>query len=106
MSRDGRVSYAVLALAGASDAARIANFDAIRGDFAAAGLTVRAGGQVPTEAAIDKEVTSDIGRAEAIPMPVLLVLLLVIFGSLAAASLPLAIGAPSASPGRLPRCGC
>jgi RND superfamily putative drug exporter len=42
--------------------------------------------------AIGKQVTSDIGRAEGISMPVLLILLLVIFGSLAAASLPLAIG--------------
>src|SRR6202042_128428 len=39
-----------------------------------------------------KQVTSDIGRAEGISMPLLLILLLVIFGSLAAASLPLAIG--------------
>jgi trehalose monomycolate/heme transporter len=93
VSPDGRVTYAALELAGSSDAARIKNFDAIQGDFAAPGLTVTAGGQIPTEAAINKEVTSDIGRAEAISMPALLILLLVIFGSLAAASLPLAIGA-------------
>jgi trehalose monomycolate/heme transporter len=91
-SADGRVTYAVLELAGASDTARIANYKAIAGDFAATGLTVQAGGQIPTEAAINKRVTSDIGRAEGISMPVLLVLLLIIFGSLAAASLPLAIG--------------
>jgi trehalose monomycolate/heme transporter len=91
-SADGRVSYAVLELAGGSDTTRIANFDAIKADFSARGLTVQAGGQVPTEAAINKQVTSDIGRAEAISMPVLLVLLVVIFGGLAAASLPLAIG--------------
>jgi uncharacterized membrane protein YdfJ with MMPL/SSD domain len=93
VSPDGRVTYAVLELAGRSDAARIKDFNAIQDDFAAPGLTVAAGGQIPTEAAINKEVTSDIGRAEAISMPVLLILLLVIFGSLAAASLPLAIGA-------------
>ncbi len=71
---------------------KIKSFDAIQRDLSAPGLTVQAGGQIPTEAAINKEVTSDIGRAEGISMPVLLVLLLVIFGSLAAASLPLAIG--------------
>ncbi len=49
------------------------------------------GGQIPTEA-INKQVSSDIGRAEAISPPVLLILLTVIFGSLAAASLPVAIG--------------
>jgi uncharacterized membrane protein YdfJ with MMPL/SSD domain len=88
----GRVSYAVLELAGGSDAARIKNFEAIENDLAAPGLTVRAGGQIPTEAAINKQVSSDIGRAEGISLPVLLILLAVIFGSLAAASLPLAIG--------------
>jgi uncharacterized membrane protein YdfJ with MMPL/SSD domain len=88
----GHVSYAVLELAGGSDAARIKSFEAIENDFAAPGLTVRAGGQIPTETAINKQVSSDISRAEAISLPVLLILLTVIFGSLAAASLPLAIG--------------
>lgn len=92
VSSDGRVTYAVLDLAGGSDPARIKSFEAIQGDLTAPGLTVLAGGQIPTEAAISHEVTSDIGRAEAISMPALLILLLVIFGSLAAASLPLAIG--------------
>jgi len=89
---NGRVTYALLELAGDGDAAKIKNFDAIQHDLSAPGLTVQAGGQIPTEAAINKEVTSDIGRAEGISLPVLLVLLLVIFGSLAAASLPLAVG--------------
>src|SRR5436853_53456 len=57
------------------------------------GLTERVGGQIPTELAINEEVKADIGRAEGISMPALLILLLVIFGSLAAASMPLAIGA-------------
>ncbi|HEY2640278.1 MAG TPA: MMPL family transporter [Streptosporangiaceae bacterium] len=92
VSANGKVTYAVLVLAGTSDSARIKNFNAIKADLTAPGLTVQAGGQIPTEAAINKEVTADIGRAEGISMPVLLVLLAVIFGSLAAASLPLAIG--------------
>jgi uncharacterized membrane protein YdfJ with MMPL/SSD domain len=92
VSANGRVTYALLELAGDSDAAKIKNFDAIQQDLSAPGLTVQAGGQIPTEAAINKEVTSNIGRAEGISLPVLLVLLLVIFGSLAAASLPLAVG--------------
>jgi trehalose monomycolate/heme transporter len=91
-SSNGRATYAVLELAGGSDTARTSNFKAIEGDFAVPGLTVQTGGQIPTQAAINKQVTSDIGRAEGLSMPVLLILLLVIFGSLAAASLPLAIG--------------
>src|SRR6266568_4605865 len=92
VSASGRETYAVLELTGGSDAARIKSFDAIRAKLAAPGLTEQAGGQIPSEGAINKEVTSDIGRAEAFSMPVLLILLLVIFGGLAAASLPLAIG--------------
>jgi trehalose monomycolate/heme transporter len=92
VSASGRQTYAVIELAGADDAARIKSFDAIAGQLAAPGLTDRAGGQIPTEEAINKDVTSDIGRAEGFSLPVLLVLLLVIFGGLAAASLPLAIG--------------
>ena len=92
VSANGKVTYALLELAGNGDAAKIKSFDAIRQDFSAPGLTVQAGGQIPTEAAITKEVTSDIGRAEGISLPVLLVLLLIIFGSLAVASLPLAVG--------------
>ena len=91
-STDGHQTYAVLRLAGADDAAQIKSFDAIKNKLAAPGLTERAGGQIPTEEAINKQVTADIGRAETISMPVLLIMLLLIFGSLAAASLPLAIG--------------
>jgi len=92
ISASGRQTYAVLELAGGSDAARIKSFDAISGRLAVPGLTERAGGQIPTEETINKQVKNDIGRAEALSMPILLLLLLVIFGSLAAASLPLAIG--------------
>ncbi len=89
---NGHATYVALQLAGGSDSARLDTYADIQGKLAAPGLTSRVGGQVPTFAAINKEVKADIGRAEAISLPVLLVLLLVIFGSLAAASLPLAIG--------------
>jgi trehalose monomycolate/heme transporter len=98
VSADGRVTYAGIELAGSSDSARTANYDAIKNDFSAPGLTVGVGGQIPTEAAINKEVSSDIGRAEGISLPVLLILLTIIFGSVVAASLPVAIGGGSHSP--------
>ena len=47
---------------------------------------------MPTEVAIDNEVTANIARAEGISLPVLLILLVVIFGGVVAASLPVAIG--------------
>jgi RND superfamily putative drug exporter len=88
----GHETYAVLRLAGADDAAQLKTYESISGKLAVPGLTTQAGGQIPTEQAINSQVKSDIGRAEGLSMPVLLILMLVIFGSLAAASLPLAIG--------------
>ena len=97
VSTDRHSTYAVLQLTGADDAARHQTYDAIKNDLnpaslAAGGVTARVGGNVPMEVAINNEVTADIAKAEGFSMPVLLILLLVIFGSLAAASLPVAIG--------------
>src|ERR1700735_2086956 len=75
VSASGHQAYAVIELAGGSDAARIQSFDAIKGSLAAPGLSAVAGGQIPTEAAINKQVTSDIGRGGGLSLPVLLVLL-------------------------------
>ena len=100
VSTDRHATYAVLQLTGADDAARHTSYDAIKNDLtpqgpailAAGGVTARIGGNVPMEVAVNSEVTADIAKAEGFSMPVLLILLLVIFGSLAAASLPLVIG--------------
>jgi trehalose monomycolate/heme transporter len=103
VSADGRQTYAVIELAGASDTARQRNYDAIKTDLSAsgpaaagltaAGLSSQVGGVVPTNETIGQQTTASITRAEGLSFPILLILLLVIFGGLAAASLPLAIGA-------------
>ena len=97
VSTDRHSTYAVIQLTGADDAARHQTYDAIKTELtpatlAASGVTARVGGNVPIEVAINSEVSADIAKAEGFSMPVLLILLLVIFGSLAAASLPVAIG--------------
>jgi trehalose monomycolate/heme transporter len=97
ISTDRHSTYAVLQLTGTDDAARHQTYDVIKGELtppslAASGITARVGGNVPMEVAINSEVTADIAKAEGFSMPVLLILLLLIFGSLAAASLPVAIG--------------
>jgi trehalose monomycolate/heme transporter len=97
VSTDRHSTYAVLQLTGADDAARHQSYDAIKNDLipaslAADGVTARVGGNVAMEVAVNSEVSADIAKAEGFSMPVLLILLLVIFGSLAAASVPLAIG--------------
>jgi trehalose monomycolate/heme transporter len=97
VSTDRHATYAVLQLTGADDAARHTTYDAIKADLtpaslAADGVTARVGGNVPFEVAVNSEVSADIAKAEGFSMPVLLILLLVIFGSLAAAWIPVAIG--------------
>jgi uncharacterized membrane protein YdfJ with MMPL/SSD domain len=93
VSASGRQTYAVIELAGASDTARQNSYDAIKSELGAPGLRSQVGGVVPTDETIDQQTTASISRAEGLSFPILLVLLLVIFGSLTAASLPLAIGA-------------
>ena len=88
----GHETYAVLRLAGGDEGAQMTTYQAISGKLAVPGLTTHVGGSIPTFQTINTEVKSDIGRAEGLSMPLLLILMLVIFGSLAAASLPLAIG--------------
>ena len=85
-------TYAVLQLAGGSDQARTKSYDAIKSGLSPPGLRTAVGGTIPTAESINNQVKADIGRAELFSMPVLLILLLLIFGSLTAAVLPLAIG--------------
>jgi trehalose monomycolate/heme transporter len=97
VSTDRHATYAALQLTGADDAGRHKTFDAIKDQLTppsltAAGLTAQVGGNVATEVAINSEVTANIGKAEGFSLPVLLILLLVIFGSLGAAWIPVAIG--------------
>jgi trehalose monomycolate/heme transporter len=93
VSADGHDTYAVLELKGSSDGARQDSYDAMKNALAAPGLQSRVGGLIPTDETINSQTTKDISRAESLSFPILLLLLLLIFGSLTAAGLPLAIGA-------------
>ncbi|MGP4023996.1 MMPL family transporter [Actinomadura sp. 3N407] len=94
VSHDRTATYAVLELAGADQEARDDAYESIRDGVTevGGGLTAKAGGNVATETAINERVSSDIGRAEAMAIPVLLVLLVLIFGGLVSASLPMLVG--------------
>lgn len=58
-------------------------------------ISVSAGGRSPTFHAVSSTIEGDLARAEAIAIPVTLVLLVLVFGGLVAAGLPLAVGAVS-----------
>ncbi|HSE09273.1 MAG TPA: MMPL family transporter [Nocardioidaceae bacterium] len=57
------------------------------------GFAVGFGGNLAMNADINAQVSKDIAQAEMISFPILLVLLLVVFGGVVAAGLPLAVGA-------------
>src|SRR5579863_7154848 len=92
VSASGHQTYAVLEMAGSSDTARQDSYDAIKAQLSAPGLVSQVGGAVPTDETIDQQTTANITRAEGLSFPILLILLLIIFGSLTAACLPLVIG--------------
>jgi trehalose monomycolate/heme transporter len=91
VSADRRSTYAVLLLSGDADQRRD-GLKAIEDKLAAPGLTSQVGGETTLNRDINRQTAKDIGRAESLSLPIVLVLLLIIFGSLAAASLPLVIG--------------
>src|SRR3984885_2497109 len=98
VSADKHSTYAVLQLAGDSDQKREDAYKAMKTDLATVagtpgdGITAQVGGYTPTEVAINEAVSANIARAETISFPVLLILLVLIFGSVVAAIAPLAIG--------------
>lgn len=90
-SEDRHSTFAVLTLAG-NDDEREAGLEVIESDLSAPGLDVQIGGGTTINRDINDQVSADIAQAESISLPILTVLLVIIFGSFAAASLPLAIG--------------
>ena len=90
VSKDGRSTYALVTLKGDKQAGYAAVEDRLR---RATNLQVSIGGPVPLLKELNDQTAADLARAEAISMPVLLVLLVVVFGSLVAAGLPLLVGA-------------
>jgi trehalose monomycolate/heme transporter len=92
LSADKRSGLAMLTLAGADDAAKMDAYRQIEDDLAVDGATTRVAGGVVLGDATSEITTRDLATAEAISLPIVLVLLLFLFGSLVAASLPVLVG--------------
>ena len=99
VSEDRRATYAAVSLAGSSDEARAQVFEEIEADLRGAGdtgdLDVTLGGGAAIFADLNEQVQHDLEIAEMISMPILLLIMIVVFGALVAASLPLLIGGMS-----------
>src|SRR5262249_13649495 len=91
VSRDGHEALVVVSL---KDQSRVAGdyYQSLRDEIHPGPLTVRGTGNVPINRAFSTTLESDLQRAELVSLPVTLVLLVLVFGSLLAAFLPLSVG--------------
>ncbi len=93
LGTDGHTAMAALGLSAPDEDAGIVDYLALRDDLTAPeGWTTSFTGAYPVSSEMQDRAENDIARAEMLAMPVLLVLMAVIFGSLVAAALPLVIG--------------
>ncbi|MGX6606771.1 MMPL family transporter [Micromonosporaceae bacterium Da 78-11] len=89
VSADQRSTYLAIRIVRGTDDDDV---DDLRDTLAAPGLTTQVGGQRIIDLDIGDQVGADIPRAEMIAMPALLILLLIVFGNLVAALIPMLIG--------------
>src|SRR2546421_1537334 len=93
VSKDRHATYVLIQLRPGDDTRKQADYRALRGPLEAGdGLTTQLGGVRPFLDDASQRSAADVKRAEELSMPVLLVLLVIIFGSLVAAAAPLVIG--------------
>ena len=92
LSRDGHETFAVVQLKAKDEATKEKDFKTIEPLMTSPTIETKVGGNVAVNVAVNKQVSSDLERAELITFPIVAILLLIVFGSLVAASLPLLIG--------------
>jgi RND superfamily putative drug exporter len=91
VSRDGHAALVTVFLRDDLKAAT-AYFTELRSRVHSGELTVLASGDLAVNQELERNLESDLARAERLSLPISLVLLLVVFGSVVAALLPLGIG--------------
>ena len=95
-STDGRQGLILARLTGGEDnATKRGHKLAMMFGGSRGALTIRAGGQTVVFDAVGKRIQNDLSRAEMIVFPITFVLLILVFGGVVAALLPLAIGGVS-----------
>src|SRR5262252_6801562 len=91
VSNDGHKALVRVHIKSEGEQAR-ADYTALRAAVHPSGLTVVGTGNVPINRDFSATLESDLARAETVTLPVTLILLLLIFGTVVAAGLPLGIG--------------
>ncbi len=92
LSRDSHETFAVVQFAAQDAAVKDKDFKTIQHLITSPVLQTMVGGSVAVNSAVNTQVGVDLERAELITFPIVAILLLIVFGGLVAAGLPLLIG--------------
>jgi len=95
ISTDRHATYVTLQLVGTTDAAQETSLASVKAALRASalpGISSEYGGTVPLNQEISGQVGVDLKRAELLSLPIVAILLVLIFGSLVSAGLPVAVG--------------
>ena len=92
VSRDRHATYAAITLTAPDDAGKRAAYQSLRPALDVHGVRTQVGGLTAFNVVTDDLTKQDVSKGEMLAMPVVLVLLVFIFGGLVAAGMPLLIG--------------
>ncbi|MEU5852278.1 MMPL family transporter [Saccharopolyspora shandongensis] len=91
-SPDRLSGIAAVTLAGANERDKIKAYREVRDSLHAPGVRTSVAGNIALQDGIEQRVLSDLALAEAVSIPIVLILLVAIFGGVVAASLPVLVG--------------
>jgi putative drug exporter of the RND superfamily len=92
VSRDGHRALAIVEMKGAEYNELQSAYEGVREEVHSDSLEVVATGDMPLNADFESVTEADLRRAETVSLPLALLLLLVVFGSVVAAGLPVGVG--------------
>lgn len=92
VSRDRHATYAVITLTAPDDTGKRSAYQSLRPALDVRGVRAQVGGRTALSVVTDDLTKQDVSQGEMVAMPVVLVLLVFIFGGLVAAGMPLLIG--------------
>ncbi|NEW38605.1 MMPL family transporter [Nocardia cyriacigeorgica] len=91
-SRDGKHTFASIAIVGDNDTDMVRNFRAVKDVFYIEGVDVQVAGLQAVAGTLNDTIASDSKRMEVLAIPAVAILLFFIFGGVVAAGLPLIVG--------------
>ncbi|MFD6953505.1 hypothetical protein A6A08_08040 [Nocardiopsis sp. TSRI0078] len=92
VAEDMHAVYIPVTLSGQTHAERLHQYEEVAAHLDSSNLEVHLGGPIAVEHELSETAESDVVRAELITLPILLVLLVLIFGGVVAGLVPLAVG--------------